>query len=98
MSTATNPFDKVKFLSTIAILFYGVPNQGLNISDLGLAAMVKDRPMKEFLHEFRTGSQLLTNLSTEFCKTFNFRDSITFSLYETDKSPTAELVRFSYFE
>jgi hypothetical protein len=92
MSRSANFLDRANFYSTFAILFYGVPNRGLRISDLGLAAMVKDQPMKEFLYDLRTDSPLLANLSEEYRRYFNFDDSIVFSIAETKKSPTAELV------
>jgi hypothetical protein len=92
MSKSKNSLDQANFHSTFAILFYGVPNRGLRISDLGLAAMVKDQPMEGFLHALRTDSPLLANISVEYCRYFNFRDSVVFSVSETKKSPTAKLM------
>ena len=94
MSKSTNIQNRANSCSTFAILFYGVPNRGLRISDLGLAAKVKDQPMKEFLYDLRADSPLLANLSEEYRRYFNFDDSIVFSVSETKKSPTAELVRY----
>jgi hypothetical protein len=77
------------------ILFFGVPNQGLHIDELGLAAMVKDQPNEDFLFDLRHGSPYLRNLSSSFCSAFPFRDSTVISFYETEESPTAQKVVIS---
>lgn len=93
MSKHMNTSERVNFLSTYAILFFGVPREGLNITELGLADMVKDQPSESFLKELHVGSEMLNNMHKEFCKAFSSHESTITSLYETEKSPTAELVR-----
>jgi len=85
--------DKAIFRSTYGIMFFGVPNQGMENSSL--LAMVQDQPNETLVHNLGTGTDLLTDLHEEFCKAFMFRTSVVFSFYETRKSPTAILVSWT---
>jgi hypothetical protein len=76
--------------SVYGALFFGVPNQGMEITSL--VPMVKDRPNEALLHSLGKESQILRNQSREFPKAFDSRDSEIFCFYETEMSPTAVLV------
>jgi hypothetical protein len=56
-------------------LFFGIPNQGINIE--ALAAMVGDRPQRYDLALFNqeVGHRLQTRQHEEFCKAFDFEDA-----------------------
>lgn len=90
MKGSTNNVDKANFQSTYAALFFGVPNQGMNIASL--IPMVEGGQNLPFLMSLGKDSELLRNLSREFKSAFNFKDSIVMSYYETRTSPTAKEV------
>lgn len=71
-------------------LFFGVPNQGMEISSL--VPMVAGQPNQALLHSLGKESQVLRNQSRDFPKAFNSKDSEIFCYYETEMSRTAILV------
>jgi hypothetical protein len=79
--------DKANLNSTYGALFFGVPNQGMDISSL--VPMVKDQPNRHFLESFGRESDLLRKQSRAFPKAFPFKDSKVCCFYETLESPTA---------
>jgi protein SERAC1 len=82
-----NATDKANLNSTYGALFFGVPNQGMDISSL--IPMVKDQPNRHFLESLGRESDLLRKQSRAFPKAFPFKDSIIYCFYETLGSPTA---------
>lgn len=82
--------DLENLKSTFAILFFGVPNQGMDIRSL--LAMVHGQPNLSFLATLDKNNGLLYELVENFQTVFDFRDSHVVSFYETAESPTA---RFS---
>jgi hypothetical protein len=76
--------------SVYGALFFGVPNQGMEIASL--VPIVKDQPNQALLHSLGKESQILRKQSREFPKAFDSRDSEIFCFYETEMSPTAVLV------
>jgi len=68
-------------------LFFGVPNQGMDIKSL--IPMANDQPNQALLHSLGTESQVLRELGRQFPKAFNFGDSEIVCFYETRASPTA---------
>ena len=79
--------DKGLFQSTYGILFFGVPNQGMDISSL--LAMVDDNPNLPFLTMLSKDSGILGALIERFRTVFDFTDSEIISFYETYASRTA---------
>jgi len=79
--------DKANLNSTYGALFFGVPNQGMDISSL--VPMVNNQPNRHFLESFRRESDLLRKQSRAFPKAFPFKDSEVCCFYETLESPTA---------
>ena len=79
--------DRRTFQSTYGILFFGVPNQGMDISSL--LAMVGSQPNLPFLTMLSKDSGSLQGLVERFRKVFDFQDSEIISLYETYASRTA---------
>lgn len=77
--------------ATYGALFFGVPNQGMDISSL--IPMVKDQPNQALLHSLGGDSQLLRNQTREFPVAFDFKDSKIICFYETQMSPTSVQVR-----
>lgn len=84
--------DKVNLKSTYGALFFGVPNQGIDISSL--IPMAEGQSNLPFLLTLGREGGTLRKLHHDFCSSFNFPDSIIISYYETKKSPTAKKVRF----
>ena len=80
-------FDRQIVQSTYGILFFGVPNQGMNIGSL--LPMVGSQPNVPFLTLLSKDSGNLQGLIDRFRTTFDFKDSEIISFYETDASRTA---------
>jgi hypothetical protein len=76
--------------SIYGALFFGVPNQGMEIASL--FPMVKDQPNQALLHSLGKESQILRNQCREFPKAFDYQDSEIICFYETEMSPTAARV------
>ena len=90
MEDSSNATDKANFQSTYGILFFGVPNQGMDVRSLRL--MAGEQVNLPFLLTLGKESQLLRDLHRKFCSSFNFQSSVIISYYETIKSPTAKKV------
>ena len=86
-----NEKDRIILRSIYGILFFGVPNQGMQIGSL--VAMARGQPNESLIQALNAESEYLRDLHTEFCRIFTFRSSVIFSFYETQESPTAILVR-----
>ena len=80
--------DSRNFKATFGILFFGVPNQGMDISSL--LSMVRGQPNLPFLSTLSKDGGFLQSLIEKFQATFAFQDSHIYSFYETNKSPTAK--------
>ena len=77
------------FKATFAILFFGVPNQGMDTRSLH--AMVRGQPNEPFTLYFHRDAGFLHQLINKFRETFHFQDSHIISFFETKASPTAKL-------
>lgn len=81
------------FLSTYAILFFGVPSYGLAGERLGLAAMATGQTTQGFLSDMRLDSRTVHTLAQDFREAFKDRPFLKiFSFYETLESATAIMV------
>ncbi|RDW58335.1 hypothetical protein BP5796_12265 [Coleophoma crateriformis] len=76
------------FRHTQGALFFGVPNEGMDIASL--IPMVEDQPNEAFLHTLHPESELLRKQSRQFQEIFNSPATTIFSFYETKTSPTAK--------
>ena len=85
--------DRANLKATYGVLFFGVPNQGMDISSL--VPMVGDQPNRYFLESLGKESEILLEQRTKFPKAFDFKDSKIISFFETQKSSTAEKVGWS---
>ena len=83
-------FDKANLKATYGALFFGVPNQGMDISSL--VPIVGDQPNRSFLESLGKESEILQEQRVKFPKAFDFKDSEIISFFETQESPTAERV------
>ena len=79
--------DLRNFKSTFGILFFGVPNQGMDISSL--LAMAHGQHNLPLLTTLSKDADFLQELIERFREVFNFRDSHVVSFFETNASPTA---------
>ncbi|OCK80555.1 hypothetical protein K432DRAFT_297425 [Lepidopterella palustris CBS 459.81] len=82
--------DQANLKATHAILFFGVPNHGMEIASL--IAMVGDGPNRYLLETLSRTSETLRKQEKDFPEVFYFKDSIIFSYYETKESPIVELI------
>lgn len=88
MRKSSTKADRLAFAAIRGIVFFGVPNQGMDIRSL--IPMVGDQPNRGFLHTLDHNSPVLRTQAREFpaakgdirCKILNF--------YETQESPTAQ--------
>jgi hypothetical protein len=72
------------FKSIYAVLFFGVPNQGIRIEHW--LSMVKGQPNENLVRSLGSDSTYLRSLHEEFRMAFNFRDSQVVSVYETERT------------
>lgn len=80
--------DKPDILNSIyGALFFGVPNQGMDIKSL--IPMVDSQVNQGLLHSISNESQLLRKQTRDFPKAFDFPESKIVCFYETLASPTA---------
>ena len=79
--------DRANLKSTYGALFFGVPNQGMDISSL--IPIVQNQPNRQFLESLGRESELLQKQSRAFLKAFPFKNSKICCFYETLQSPTA---------
>lgn len=79
--------DKANFKSVCGMLFFGVPNQGMPVSQW--IPIVEGQPNRFFIEQLCASSDILRIFRTDFRKMFTFRDSKIYSFYETKESPTA---------
>lgn len=94
MENSNEQIDKTNFRCTYAVLLFGVPNQGMDISSL--IPMAEGQPNIKFLYTLDKNSELLRSLHRDFCLKFRFEDSRVISFYETKPSPTAIVSQFEF--
>jgi hypothetical protein len=82
-----NDEDRDNLKATYGALFFGVPNQGMDISSL--IPMVGDQPNRYLLESLGPESDVLQQQRATFPEVFDFRDSEIISFFETKLSPTA---------
>lgn len=85
-----NPSDRDLLKSICGILFFGVPNQGMDIQ--ALIPMVGDRPNRYLLETLNRASERLEIQEKEFRRASASQGFEIVSFYETSTSPTAESV------
>ncbi|OCK93158.1 uncharacterized protein K441DRAFT_697330 [Cenococcum geophilum 1.58] len=80
--------DKANLKSIRGILFFGVPNAGMETQYL--LPIVGDQPNRFFVEQLGRQSDILRIHRRDFPKVFTFKDSEIISFYETKQSPTAK--------
>ena len=90
MNESDKPEEKDNFNATYAMLFFGVPNIGMNID--GIRAMCDHQPNEKFIMSLSSKSQLLRNLHRAFTDKFNFPDAQIVCFFENIMSPSCVLV------
>ena len=83
-----NRTDSEILKATYAVLFFGVPSQGMNIESL--IPMVGDQPNRAFLESLNRVSETLIAQQAAFPKVFPLKGSELICFYETRSSPTAK--------
>ena len=81
--------DSVNFQSVYGLLFFGVPNRGIEISHW--LPIVNNQPNENLVRNLAPGSSYLRSLQYRFCQVFGFHGSRIVSIYETMKSQTAKV-------
>ncbi|KAI9862990.1 MAG: hypothetical protein M1813_004163 [Trichoglossum hirsutum] len=78
-------------MSCYAVVFFGVPNRGLNIPSL--TSMVSGQPNEDLVRNLNPSSPFLGLLHEMFYRHFVFDDSQIVCFYETQETPTIEFSR-----
>jgi hypothetical protein len=88
MNRSDHPEDKLNLKSTYGALFFGVPNQGMNVE--AMVSMVENLPARYTLTllDRCRGFQLRDRHHEDFCEAFAYEDSKIVYFFETDESPT----------
>lgn len=87
MRTSTLLEDRQNFSAINGILFFGVPNQGMDITSL--IPMVANQANRGFLHTLESNSPILRMQAQQYSDAItNVRCDVV-NFYETKKSPTA---------
>ena len=73
--------------SVVGLLFFGVPNRGMDIESL--QAIVGDQHNRYLLESVGQYSDLLFQQDSQFGLMFHFKDTHVVSFFETKSSPTA---------
>ena len=82
-----NELDKKQMESVVGMLFFGVPNRGLDIDSLqSIVCNQKNRYLLESIGQY---SDLLLQQDGQFVPVFDFKDRPIVSFFETKSSPTA---------
>lgn len=81
--------DQAVFRSCYALLFFAVPNRGLDNSNL--MYMVKGQPNEDLVKDLKQSSRFLSMLAQRFNKYFTLDDSKIISIYETRMTPTVKV-------
>ncbi len=89
MSRSENEGDRKLIRATYGIVFFGVPNHGMDIRSL--IPMVGDGPNRSLLESIgNISSQVLSQQHWDFHKALGAKgESEVFCFYETIQSPTA---------
>lgn len=82
-----NASDKKQMESVVGLLFFGVPNRGMDIDSL--QAIVGDKQNRYLLESVGQYSDLLLQQDGQFGSTFHYKDTHIISFFETKSSPTA---------
>lgn len=88
MSISHLQADMENFNSTRGMLFFGVPNQGMDIKSL--IPMVGNQANREFLESLKSNSTVLRVQAQKFLNTLESLQCSIMNFYETEESPTAE--------
>lgn len=87
--------DELILTRTKAVIFFGVPSQGLDVSDLDI--MLEDQPNKEALvQEISNKSEFVKILEEQFSGISHLQKMNLLWAYETKTTPTV-VVRFFFF-
>lgn len=76
-------------MSCYAVIFFGVPNRGIEKSSL--ESMVKGQPNEQLVRDLGPDSRFLTHLHDMFYRRFTFDDSPIISIYEMKTTPAIEV-------
>lgn len=92
MKDSNDETDRQNFRSIYGALFFGVPNQGMETTDI--ASMVQHLPSRYTLNllDQTFGFRLRRRSHEEFIRAFDFRDSKIISFIELERSPTIQKV------
>jgi ankyrin repeat protein len=80
--------DQVNYFSVYGCLFFGVPSQGIQASHW--LPIVQDHPNEALVRNLQPHSTYLRTLRENFHQVFRFNDARVVSIYETQRSKTAE--------
>lgn len=90
LMASTKDSGDVMIDSIRGVVFFGVPNKGMEISHL--LPMVNGRPNDRIIHLLSPHSDFLPNLDERFSGIATHRDIKIMSVYETKRSATVEVI------
>jgi hypothetical protein len=85
----TSEEDRMIMESCIGLLLFGVPNRGLNTENL--ETLVKGQKNETLVRDLTEGSPLLRHIHESFQTTFNHKDCLITSFFETRDSKTLKV-------
>jgi len=88
MYESKDDLDKATFEAAYGALFFGVPNQGMDITSL--MPMVQDQPNEGFLHSLTAEGDYLRKQANAFQVAFSTKKFDILCFYETEQTPTWE--------
>ncbi|GME51093.1 nacht and ankyrin domain containing protein [Neofusicoccum parvum] len=88
MQSSQEETDRISFEAISGIMFFGVPNQGMNIKSL--IPIVGDQVNRGFLHTLEHSSSMLRTQAAQFSKDTDKLQCDILNFFETQESPTAE--------
>ena len=88
MKESSDSNDQRNLNSIYGVLFFGVPNQGMETGEL--AAMIGDKPQRYDLSLLnnQVGHRPRSRQHEEFCEAFDFEDSKIIQFFETKMTST----------
>ena len=81
--------DREIFNSIYGLLFFGVPNQGINIDNWLL--MAHGQPNEDLVRTLGLNSTYLRRLHEAFRAAFDLQDSEIVAIYETERAQLAKV-------
>jgi hypothetical protein len=81
--------DRLILQSCVGIFLFGVPNRGLDASNL--ETLVRKQKNAQLISDLKEGSPLLRHIDEAFRNSFIYKDTIVISFFETKDTRTVNV-------